>query len=202
MHYNDSICSDLIDPLSLPYDVHVLRIGHRPERDKRITSHVALVARAFGCRSFILGDIEDLSVVNTIEKVVDRWGGSYFIVETGINSINLIKKWKRNNDKDSCIVHLTMYGIPITSSMKIIKKKCRKILVIVGAEKVPSTIYELADYNVSVGLQPHSEVSALALFLDRLFDGMELCISFSDAKLKIAPMPRDKKIIEIDKNMI
>ena len=28
--------------------IEVLRIGHRPGRDKRVTTHVALVARAFG----------------------------------------------------------------------------------------------------------------------------------------------------------
>ena len=39
--------------------VYVLRIGHRPGRDKRITTHVALVARAFGANGFILGDTCD-----------------------------------------------------------------------------------------------------------------------------------------------
>ena len=38
----------------------------------------------------------------------------------------------------------------------------------VGAEKVPREIYELADYNVAVGSQPHSEISALAIVLDRI----------------------------------
>ncbi|MGC9107424.1 MAG: tRNA (cytidine(56)-2'-O)-methyltransferase, partial [Infirmifilum sp.] len=29
-------------------EVVVLRLYHRPDRDKRVTTHVALVARAFG----------------------------------------------------------------------------------------------------------------------------------------------------------
>ncbi|TLZ95287.1 MAG: tRNA (cytidine(56)-2'-O)-methyltransferase, partial [Methanobacteriota archaeon] len=28
--------------------ITVLRLGHRPARDKRVTTHVALTARAFG----------------------------------------------------------------------------------------------------------------------------------------------------------
>ncbi|MCC6052717.1 MAG: tRNA (cytidine(56)-2'-O)-methyltransferase, partial [Desulfurococcaceae archaeon] len=39
--------------------IYVLRYGHRPERDKRVTTHVALVARAFGASGFILGDVVD-----------------------------------------------------------------------------------------------------------------------------------------------
>ncbi len=31
--------------------IAVLRLGHRPERDKRITTHVALTSRAFGGRT-------------------------------------------------------------------------------------------------------------------------------------------------------
>jgi tRNA (cytidine56-2'-O)-methyltransferase len=34
--------------------VTVLRLGHRPERDKRITTHVGLVARAFGAEEMLL----------------------------------------------------------------------------------------------------------------------------------------------------
>ncbi|WP_192806472.1 RNA methyltransferase [Saccharolobus islandicus] len=31
-------------------DIYVLRLGHRPARDKRVTTHVILVARAFGAK--------------------------------------------------------------------------------------------------------------------------------------------------------
>ena len=49
----------------------------------------------------------------------------------------------------------------------------RNLLVVVGAEKVPREIYELADYNVGVGSQPHSEISALAILLDRIQKGKQ-----------------------------
>ena len=39
-------------------------------------------------------------------------------------------------------------------------------VVVVGGTKVPSEVFHLSDYNISVGNQPHSEVAALAVFLD------------------------------------
>jgi tRNA (cytidine56-2'-O)-methyltransferase len=34
--------------------ITVLRIGHRPERDKRITTHVGLVSRAFSAEKMLV----------------------------------------------------------------------------------------------------------------------------------------------------
>ena len=39
--------------------VWVLRLGHRPFRDQRLTTHVALTARAFGAEGMILADRRD-----------------------------------------------------------------------------------------------------------------------------------------------
>ncbi|MCK7488956.1 MAG: hypothetical protein MZU79_00960 [Anaerotruncus sp.] len=52
-------------------------------------------------------------------------------------------------------------------------------MIVVGAEKVPPEIYQLADWNVAVGNQPHSEVAALAITLDRIADCEPLDRSFS-----------------------
>ncbi|MEM3184417.1 MAG: tRNA (cytidine(56)-2'-O)-methyltransferase, partial [Candidatus Hadarchaeales archaeon] len=65
----------------------------------------------------------------------------------------------------------------------------------VGAAKVPAEVFELADYNVAIGNQPHSEVAALAVFLDRLFEGKELERDFPNWKLKIIPSERGKHLI-------
>ena len=70
----------------------------------------------------------------------------------------------------------------------------KSLLVIVGAEKVPREIYNLASYNVSVGSQPHSEVAALAVFLDRLFMGEELYTTFVKAKIRVKPSSRGKEV--------
>ena len=71
------------------------------------------------------------------------------------------------------VVHLTAYGENIQTSdvlneLKMLKKD---ILVLVGSQKVPGEFYssEVSDFNVSVGNQPHSECSALAIFLRQIF---------------------------------
>ena len=51
---------------------------------------------------------------------------------------------------------------------KVIPKLKGDILIIVGGEKVPVEYYKLARYNVSVTKFPHSEVAALAVFLEKL----------------------------------
>lgn len=144
--------------------IGVLRYGHRLKRDARITTHVALVARAFGA-DYIFIDAKDKKLEKVIEDVVARFGGK-FEIKTGINCKNFIKKWKKNG----YVVHLTMYGKKLDGVMEKIEKN-KDLLLIVGSEKVPPYFYELADINVSIGNQPHSEVAALAIFLDRLMKG-------------------------------
>jgi Uncharacterized protein conserved in archaea len=58
-----------------PYGrVYVLRLGHRPGRDRRVTTHVGLVARAFGANGFILEGCDE-SVLDSLRKVLHSWGG-------------------------------------------------------------------------------------------------------------------------------
>ena len=171
--------------------VEVLRLGHRGDRDKRISTHVALTARALGADRIIF-TTEDEHVENSVKKVVESWGGDFeFVVE---------KHWKKyikEFKKRGIIVHLTMYGANINEIMPEIKEMSRDkdILVVVGAEKGPKEVYELADYNISVGNQPHSEVAALAIFLDRLFEGKTLYRDFENAKIKIVPSNKGKVVI-------
>lgn len=174
----------------LGYRVYVLRLGHRIARDKRISTHVGLVARAFGASGIIYSGDEDHGVIESIEKVIRRWGGDGFEVTYTRSWRETIERWRSSG---GCVVHLTMYGLPIGSVEDLIRR-CRDILVVVGAEKVPREVYELADYNVSIGSQPHSEVAALAIFLDRLFRGEELNLAFMDAKILVIPTPRGKRV--------
>lgn len=175
--------------------VCVLRVGHRPERDKRVTTHVALTARAFGASCFILGDVEDLQVGESVRKVCERWGCGSFTYVLGVPSVEYATKWR---DSGGVVVHLTMYGLHINDVIDSIRSSGKDILVVVGASKVPRVFYELADFNVAVGHQPHSEVAALAIFLDRLFDGRELHLIFSDAKYYIEPTDRGKKVVKVE----
>lgn len=173
--------------------IYILRYGHRPDRDKRITTHVALVARAFGAQGFILGDIVDHSLQRSLSKVIELWGGRLDL-EMGVDSYKYCGSWKQ---RGGLIVHLTMYGLHIDDVIEEIRKDPRDILVIVGSRKVPRFFYEIADYNVAVGHQPHSEVSALAIFLDRLYAGKELHARFENAKIEIIPSPRGKRVRKI-----
>ena len=58
-------------------EVAILRIGHRPERDQRVTTHVGLTARALGAKGMYLA-ASDKGVVESIADVAGRWGGEFF----------------------------------------------------------------------------------------------------------------------------
>jgi tRNA (cytidine56-2'-O)-methyltransferase len=159
----------------------ILRIGHRPERDQRVTTHVGLAARALGASGMFLA-AEDKGVVESITDVVDRWGGDFFIRDR-VSWKRCIREWKESG---GVVVHLTMYGERIQDREEEIRSHSR-ILVVVGAEKVPGEIYGLADYNIAVTGQPHSEISGLAVFLDRFFQGSELSVEFPGAHFRVIP---------------
>ena len=175
--------------------VVVLRWGHR-DRDKRLTSHVALTARALGASCFILADVRDEKVKATVEKVTKQWGGSFHF-EMGTPWRRAVKEWRAKN---GLVVHLTAYGQNIQTSdvLRRIKTAGKDFLVIVGSRKVPSEFFSKAvsDFNVAVGNQPHSECSSLAVFLDRFFEGRELSKEFEGAKIKIIPQVREKKVVK------
>ena len=177
--------------------VVVLRWGHRP-RDKRLTTHVALTARAMGAAGIILADTSDPTVRRSVEKVVDRWGGPFFIIENKPVK-EVVEEWRA---KGGIVVHLTAYGENIQTSdvMERIKDSGRDVLVIVGSKKVPPEFFseEISDFNVAIGNQPHSECSSLAVFLDRYFEGQELTKKFEGAKMVIEPQARGKKVIKIE----
>ena len=171
--------------------VKVLRLGHRRLRDKRVSTHCGLVARAFGADGIVYSGEHDEKLIESIEKVVSNWGG---VFEVGYE-----KNWRKFlKNFNGVIVHLTMYGLPFEEKMREVKEKASKgkdVLVVIGGEKVPGEVYGLADFNLSVGSQPHSEIAALALFLDRFFAGKEFEKKF-DGRLTVVPQERGKKVIE------
>lgn len=175
------------------FEVWVLRLFHRIPRDKRVTSHLALAARALGAKGMYFSGQFDASLLKTVEKVSYAWGGD-FKVKYVKDYLKFIKKWRENGGK---IIHLTMYGLPLNDVIEEIKGKKGKKLVVVGGEKVPKIVYKLADWNVSITNQPHSEISALAIFLHELFEGEELNLEFRNAKIKIIPHRTDKKVVKI-----
>lgn len=170
-------------------EIEVVRIGQRLVRDDRVTTHVALVARAFGATRIYMNEINP-EIKDTLNKINYTWGGK-FSIEYMENWKPIIKMKKENNFK---IIHLTMYGENINEiQSKIMKEK--NLLVVVGAEKVPREIYEYADYNVAIGSQPHSEISGLAILLDRIQKGDQFNKNFSNAKRRIIPTKKGKNVV-------
>ena len=165
--------------------ITVLRIGHRPARDKRVTTHVALTARAFGAGK-VLVDARDPPLEKTVRDVVRRFGGP-FEIETGVPWRRVLREFRGTK------VHLTMYGLRLEEALPPVPRDA--LLLILGAEKVPAEVYRLADLNVAVGNQPHSEVAALAVFLDRLLMGDGLRREFR-GRLRIRPSARGKVVVD------
>jgi tRNA (cytidine56-2'-O)-methyltransferase len=173
-------------------EVRILRLDHRIIRDSRTSTHLLLVARAFGANGVLYTGRVDKALEERVKKVVDDWGGS-FKMKFCNDWKSAVKEWK---GKGGEIIHLTMYGLPIHKVIEKIRLSQKPKLVVVGGAKVPSEMYELANWNVSITSQPHSEIAALSVFLHEFFEGKELIKDFDGAKLKIVPQKQGKKIIE------
>jgi len=171
--------------------VQVLRLGHRPARDKRVTTHLILVARAFGASGATYTGRRDPKLEETVEKVVSDWGGR-FRLEFAESWRDAIRGWRRSGR----VVHLTMYGLPLKEVIPGIRGDPSDKLVVVGGVKVPGEVYGVADWNVAVTSQPHSEVSALAVFLHELMEGRELDAVFEGARFRVVPQERGKRLEE------
>ncbi|MUW13815.1 tRNA (cytidine(56)-2'-O)-methyltransferase [Halorubrum sp. CBA1125] len=179
-------------------EVVVLRYGHRPGRDDRMTTHVGLTARALGADRVILPDNAGQSA-ETVRGVTDRFGGP-FAVELRGDQKAIVRAF------EGVVVHLTMYGERIQDVEDDVREAVglagdgdgtpRDLLVVVGGEKVPWALYERADYNVGVTNQPHSEVAGLAVFLDRLFEGAELDREWVDADRRVVPEATGKTVVD------
>jgi len=128
-------------------------------------------------------------IKDTVSKVNRSWGGNF--------EIEYIEDWRRllkSKKKSAKIVHLTMYGENINDVAEKISGE-KDILIVVGAEKVPRDVYESADYNVAVGSQPHSEISALAIVLDRIQKGKQFDVKYDNARLEIVPTKNGKQVV-------
>lgn len=168
-------------------EIFVLRLGHRPERDKRVTTHVALTARAFGAQGIYVST-RDEELERSVRSVVKRFGGD-FSITTGVRWKELLRSFEGTK------VHLTMYGTHIDDALpRVLNAMTEKMLIVVGAEKVPPEVYQAATFNIGLGNQPHSEVAALAVFLDRLKQGEGLRTDFQ-GHMKVIPCARGKKVV-------
>ena len=172
-------------------EVAVLRLGHRPGRDERMTTHVGLTARALGADRVLFE--RAAGAEETAAEVTDRFGGP-FEAQVTDSPGTVLREW------EGAICHLTMYGLPIEDVETEIRTTHREnpLLVVVGAEKVAFSVYERADWNLGVTNQPHSEVAALAVFLDRLFEGRELSREWENASRRVVPETTGKTVESVE----
>lgn len=173
-------------------DIVVLRVGHRPGRDDRMTTHVGLTARALGADRFLLAAAH-AGPLERIDDVTSRFGGP-FATDRIESARAFLRAW------DGAVAHLTMYGMPIQDRIEVIRPAIEPdrpgLVIVVGAEKVPFALYELADWNVAVTNQPHSEVGSLAIFLDRLMEGDGLSAELRGGTHRVVPQECGKRVIE------
>ena len=66
--------------------IEVLRIGQRLVRDDRVTTHVALVSRAFGVSKILMQEVNP-KIKNTIYEINRAWGGTF--------EVEIIDSWKK-----------------------------------------------------------------------------------------------------------
>jgi tRNA (cytidine56-2'-O)-methyltransferase len=167
--------------------IKVLRLGHRAGRDDRISTHVGLTARQWGADEIVYSGQHDSSMMQSVEDIVDRWGGDF--------EVRYTEEWKKEiREFEGLKIHLTMYGEKINEKMAELEDRFPEedLLVVVGAEKVPRWVYTHVDYNISVGNQPHSEITALAVFMDRIQDG-DIKEGFEGADIAVEPS-EDRKL--------
>ena len=127
---------------------------------------------------------------STIRDVTNRFGGP-FDIQSGKPWKQAIREWRAIGGR---IVHLTAYGLPLPKTLQEIQETNKDLLVVVGSEKMPGEIFNLADWNVSVTSQPMSEVAALAIFLDWFRQHREFEHEFSKAQVQIVPSRTGKEI--------
>lgn len=168
--------------------IKILRLGHRRGRDDRISTHVGLTARQWGADEIVYSGEKDDKILESQRDIIDRWGGDI--------EISYTEDWKSEiKNFEGLKVHLTMYGEKIGEKIEDLNRELEEdLLVVVGAEKVPRWVYTHVDYNISVGNQPHSEIAALAVFLDRI-QASGIKEDFEGAGIEVRPS-EDRKLTE------
>lgn len=167
--------------------IQILRLGHRAGRDERISTHVGLTARQWGADKVVFAGERDRKILESQRDIIDRWGGDMEVEYTE-------EPRKVFREFEGLKIHLTMYGLKLDDLEEEIRSEMEneEVLLVVGSEKVPRWYYRNADYNISVGNQPHSEIAALAVFMDRFFRIKE---EFENRDIEVVPS-EDRKLTE------
>ena len=175
----------------------VVRLGHRHDRDTRITTHIGLVARAWGATRLLVAGDRDTGVLETVRDVNRRFGGSMDCSHEP-SPMGWLKRFVvgglEDVDHPGLAIHLTMYGLPVDEVVPDLPRN-QPTAFVVGGPKVPPEIWDICQHHVSIGSQPHSEVAALAIALDR-WGAQPDDVDTSDARLRIIPTAQGKQVID------
>ena len=152
---------------------------------------MGLAARAFGASSIIFTTPKNSRVVRYFKGLSARWGGNF--------NVEFTNDWRKELDvkKNYKVVYLTRFGVPIRSVESILRTY-KNLVVVVSTTDNKSAIRR-ADFNVSISTQPHTNISAISVFLHEFYSGRELALHFENARYKVVPAARGMRVARIRK---
>lgn len=141
--------------------------------------NLAETARAFGASEIAFTSASDAKLKQKISTLNSKWGGKFSVlfIKNYMEFIHSKAPYKK--------VLLTRYGTPISKSIYTLRTY-KNLLIIITMREAQKSVERLVDFRVSITTQPHSSVSALAVFLHMFYEGRELALHFENAKYKIA----------------
>ena len=108
------------------------------------------------------------SQISSVRSLGNAWGGSFSVVQK-VSPLRIISEWKKDGGR---VINLSMYGedmrAPMSELYHVYYTLGQPLLVVVGSSKVDGKVYQASDFNLAVTHSPHSEVAALAIFLEKL----------------------------------
>ncbi len=139
---------------------------------------IGLASRAFGASSVIFTSRSKPKLVRYFRAISSKWGGKF--------DVRYEKDWERviSEKRGYEKIYLTKSGAPIAKMMYRVRTY-KNILLIATLSENLKKLDERVDYKVSVTTQPHSSVSAIAVFLHVFYSGRELAIRFNNARYKV-----------------
>lgn len=157
--------------------ISVLAVG----RSTYTTSlDLCLTSRALGASEITFVGKRDSRLARYIDSLNKKWGGR-FRVQFARSYKDVLKsmiKYKK--------VYLTRYGLPLQDKNYLLKTYKNMVLIVTLKDKDQlNPIHKLADFNISVSLQPHCSAAAIAIFLHEFYNGRELAMHFENAKVKL-----------------
>ncbi len=155
---------------------------------REVITDICMTSRAFGASKVAFTCKKDKAVARMIGRISREWGGKFSI------SFGADYKKMMGNSPNYKTVFLTQYGLPVEKVKHSLRTYKNVMLVVASSEDYTMRLIQSADFNVSITTQPHSSVSAIAVFLHTYFDGRENAMQFENARMKVIPSERGMKV--------